>query len=49
MELLAVVWMVISSAGMANTVPAWSAVDYHDLTTTGKLHVSCRSISKDPF
>lgn len=34
MELLAVVWMVISSAGMANTVPAWSAVDYHDLTTT---------------
>ena len=33
MELLAVVWAVISSAGMANTVPAWSAMDYDDFTT----------------
>ena len=34
MELLTVVWMVFSSAGMANTVPAWSAMNYDDLTTT---------------
>ena len=46
MELLAVVWTVISSAGIANTVPAWSSMDYDDLTTTGKMHVSCWTIWK---